>query len=109
MVRSTSSLLHHLVRVINPSIYAKLPYDTEKDFAPISMVASAAILMAVNPSVPADTVRGLIEGRQDPPADDRELRICGLPGPYSTSPASYSNSWPACSCSMCPIAGAHRQ
>ena len=29
--------------VINPSIYAKLPYDTEKDFAPITMVASAAI------------------------------------------------------------------
>src|SRR5262245_16646338 len=35
--------------VINPSIYAKLPYDTEKDFAPITMVASAAILMGVHP------------------------------------------------------------
>ena len=34
--------------VINPSIYAKLPYDTERDFSPITMVASAAILMAVN-------------------------------------------------------------
>src|SRR6516225_8327270 len=34
--------------VINPSIYAKLPYDTVADFAPIAMVASAAILMAVN-------------------------------------------------------------
>ena len=32
--------------VINPSIYAKLPYDTERDFSPITMVASAAILMA---------------------------------------------------------------
>ena len=40
--------------VINPSIYAKLPYDTLKDFAPITMVASAAILMAVNPRVPAN-------------------------------------------------------
>jgi tripartite-type tricarboxylate transporter receptor subunit TctC len=47
--------------VINPSIYAKLPYDTEKDFAPITMVASAAILMAVNPSVPANTVRAFID------------------------------------------------
>jgi tripartite-type tricarboxylate transporter receptor subunit TctC len=36
--------------VINPSIYAKLPYDTERDFAPITMVASAAILMAVHPA-----------------------------------------------------------
>src|SRR2546429_64523 len=47
--------------VINPSIYAKLPYDTEKDFAPITMVASAAILMAVNPSVPADSMRAFVE------------------------------------------------
>jgi len=53
--------------VINPSIYAKLPYDTEKDFAPITMVASAAILMAVNPSVPADTVRGFIEAARARP------------------------------------------
>jgi tripartite-type tricarboxylate transporter receptor subunit TctC len=53
--------------VINPSIYAKLPYDTEKDFAPITMVASAAILMAVNPGVPADTVRGFVEAAKAHP------------------------------------------
>jgi tripartite-type tricarboxylate transporter receptor subunit TctC len=53
--------------VINPSIYAKLPYDTEKDFAPITMVASAAILMAVNPSVPAETVRGFVEAAKARP------------------------------------------
>jgi hypothetical protein len=51
VVRCTSSLLHHLVRVINPSIYAKLPYNTENDFATITMVASTAILMAVHPNV----------------------------------------------------------
>src|SRR5712691_565742 len=53
--------------VINPSIYAKLPYDTEKDFAPITMVASAAILMAAHPSVPADTVSGFIEAAKARP------------------------------------------
>src|SRR5262249_4260914 len=53
--------------VINPSIYAKLPYDTAKDFAPITMVASAGILMAVNPRVPADTVRGFIEAAKASP------------------------------------------
>jgi tripartite-type tricarboxylate transporter receptor subunit TctC len=53
--------------VINPSIYANLPYDTEKDFAPITMVASVAILMAVNPSVPADTVRGFVEAAKAHP------------------------------------------
>ena len=53
--------------VINPSIYAKLPYDTEKDFAPITMVASAAILMAVNPGIPADTMRGFVEAAKARP------------------------------------------
>jgi tripartite-type tricarboxylate transporter receptor subunit TctC len=53
--------------VINPSIYAKLPYDTAKDFAPITMVASASILMVVNPRVPANTVRGFVEAAKANP------------------------------------------
>jgi tripartite-type tricarboxylate transporter receptor subunit TctC len=53
--------------VINPSIYEKLPYDTEKDFAPITMVASAAILMAVNPRVPGATIQGFIEAAKAKP------------------------------------------
>jgi tripartite-type tricarboxylate transporter receptor subunit TctC len=53
--------------VINPGVYAKLPYDTAKDFAPITMVASAAILMAVNPSVPADTVHSFVEAAKARP------------------------------------------
>ena len=67
--------------VINPSIYAKLPYDTEKDFAPISMIASAGILMAVNPGVPADTMRG----SADPPRPARRHSPTTLrPAPCST-------------------------
>ena len=53
--------------VINPSIYAKLPYDTEKDFAPITMAASAAILMAVHPSVPADSIRSFVDAAKAKP------------------------------------------
>src|SRR5262249_1278927 len=52
---------------INPSIYGKLPYDTERDFAPVTMVASVAILMAVNPSISVDTVRGFIEAAKARP------------------------------------------
>jgi tripartite-type tricarboxylate transporter receptor subunit TctC len=63
--------------VINPSIYAKLPYDTERDFAPITMVASAAILMAVHPGVPADTVRGFVEASKARP---KELANFGSAG-----------------------------
>jgi tripartite-type tricarboxylate transporter receptor subunit TctC len=46
--------------VINPSIYAKLPYDTGKDFTPITMVASAAILMAVNPRLGVAAIPGFV-------------------------------------------------
>ncbi len=53
--------------VINPSIYAKLPYDTEKDFAPITMIASAAILMAVNPAINVDSMRAFVEAAKARP------------------------------------------
>jgi tripartite-type tricarboxylate transporter receptor subunit TctC len=55
--------------VINPSIYAKLPYDTEKDFAPITMVASAAILMALNPRVGADTMKNFVAAAKARPQE----------------------------------------
>lgn len=44
----------------NPSIYARLPFDTVKDFAPITLAASAPLLLVVNPSVEATSVKGLI-------------------------------------------------
>ena len=43
-----------------PSMYAKLPYDPIKDFAPITMVTSAALLLLVNPALPARNVKELI-------------------------------------------------
>jgi len=38
--------------VINPFIYAKLPYDPQKDFTAISLVARAPLFLAVHPSMP---------------------------------------------------------
>jgi tripartite-type tricarboxylate transporter receptor subunit TctC len=40
---------------INPIIYPQLPFDTEKDFRPVSLVASLPQLFAVNPSTPYKT------------------------------------------------------
>jgi len=45
---------------INPSIYAKLPYDSVRDFATVTMFASGPALLVVHPSVPAKTVKELI-------------------------------------------------
>ena len=45
---------------VNPVLYAKLPYDSLKDFVPISMVGSFPLVLAVNPSLPAKSVPELI-------------------------------------------------
>jgi len=45
---------------INPSMYAKLPYDAMRDFAPISQSVSACNILVLHPSVPAKTVVELI-------------------------------------------------
>lgn len=44
----------------NPAVYAKLPYDPVKDFAPVSNFADSPFLLVVHPSVPASTLQGLV-------------------------------------------------
>jgi len=47
--------------VVNPSVHKKLPYDTVKDFTPVSQVVEGeAHIIVVNPSVPVRTVKELI-------------------------------------------------
>jgi len=45
---------------IAQSLYAKLPYDSVKDFAPVIGLATSTITLSVHPSVPAKTVKELI-------------------------------------------------
>ena len=45
---------------INPHLYKKLAYDTQRDFAPVTHVASTPLLIVVHPSLPAKNVRELI-------------------------------------------------
>ena len=45
---------------LNPSLYAKLPYDTLRDFERVSLVACAPNLLVVHASVPVNSVRELI-------------------------------------------------
>jgi tripartite-type tricarboxylate transporter receptor subunit TctC len=47
--------------VINPHLYKHLRYDAVKSFTPISMVASSANVLVVNPQVPAKSVKELIQ------------------------------------------------
>ena len=45
---------------INPSMYAKLPYDALRDLAPISLAVLSPNILTVHPSVPAKTVKEFI-------------------------------------------------
>ncbi len=47
-------------QAINPSLYKKLPYDPDKAFAPISLVAELPLAMMVNPQVPARDAKEFI-------------------------------------------------
>jgi tripartite-type tricarboxylate transporter receptor subunit TctC len=47
-------------QAINKSLYKTLSYDTTKDFAPISLVASSSLMLVANPNVPVKTASELI-------------------------------------------------
>lgn len=42
---------------INPGLYSKLPYDTLKDFAPVTLVVALSFVLVAHPAVPANTLR----------------------------------------------------
>ncbi len=47
--------------MVNPSLYAKVPYDPIKDFTPLTLAAVSPNVIFVNPSVPAKTLKELID------------------------------------------------
>jgi tripartite-type tricarboxylate transporter receptor subunit TctC len=50
---------HVSVNAIAPSLFAKLPYDVEKDFAPVTLTAAVPHFIVVHPSVPVTSLRQL--------------------------------------------------
>ena len=66
---------------INPSLQAKLPYDTVADFSPITLATTGPMLLALHPSVPVNDVRGLVALARARPGD----LTCGSSGTGSTA------------------------
>jgi tripartite-type tricarboxylate transporter receptor subunit TctC len=55
--------------VVNPFIHKTMPYDTEKDFAPVTnLVSSGGLFLAVNPSIPAQTLQEFVAYAKKPEA-----------------------------------------
>ncbi len=54
-------LMNTASATVNVTLYPKMPYDLRKDLAPITLVASAPIVIVVHPSVPARTLPELLK------------------------------------------------
>jgi len=61
--------------VVNPTLFARLPYDPVNDFQPVTLAVASTTVLTVNPAVPANTVKELVE------------LIKANPGKYSFSSA----------------------
>ncbi len=53
-------LLTAFAHAVNPALYPKLPFDTERDFASVAMIATSANVLAVHPSVQARSLKELV-------------------------------------------------
>jgi len=52
---------------VNPTLYSNVGYDPRKDFAPVGLIATGALVILVNPSVPAKTMPELVAlAKQEP-------------------------------------------
>ncbi len=61
-------MLHTVPFVVNPALFAKLPFDVVKDFAPVSLMVSVPFVLVVNNSVAAKSVKDLIALAKSQPA-----------------------------------------
>src|SRR5678815_4404121 len=52
---------------INPHLYSKLPFDTQRDFIPVTMLVLLQQLLVANPSLPANTLAELIRLAKEQP------------------------------------------
>ena len=46
---------------INPHLYAKLPFDVQRDFAPVTMLVLLQQLLVAHPALPADSLQDLVK------------------------------------------------
>ena len=73
-------LLASGTHTIHPGTYGKLPFDTEKAFAPVSLLVASQLILVVNPSLPVDSVEELIAFARSHPGKLR-YALGGLGGP----------------------------
>ena len=82
---------------ISANFYAQLPYDSLRDFAAVSRIASGPLLFVVHPSVPVRSIKELISLAK---ANPGKLNYAsGGEGASITCQPKCSTTWPACASS----------
>jgi tripartite-type tricarboxylate transporter receptor subunit TctC len=59
---------------VNPTLFPKLPFDTQRDLTAVSLLAQSPNVLVVHPSVPAKTLRELIAYAKANPASSTSRR-----------------------------------
>ena len=60
-------LMGTFANAVNPSLDTKLPYDPQRDFAPVALVARSFNIVVVNPTSPIDSIADLIAAARAEP------------------------------------------
>ena len=63
---------------INPATYSKLPYDPQRDFAPISMICQFPLVLVVDPKLPVRSVKELIDYAKKNPGKSNYASSAGV-------------------------------
>ena len=79
--------------VVNPTLFARVPYDPIKDFDPVTLAVASTTVLTVNPSVPAKTVKELVD------------LIKANPGKYSFGSAGGWHAGASCRRAVQALAG----
>jgi tripartite-type tricarboxylate transporter receptor subunit TctC len=64
---------------MNPATYSSLPYSPLRDFAPVSMIGSFPLILVVSPTLPAQSVKDLVEYAKTRPND---INYSASAGPF---------------------------
>ncbi len=61
-------MMHSTAFVVNPTLFGKVPYDVFKDFAPVSLTTTSALIFVAHPSLPAKNMRDIVAlAKSSPP------------------------------------------
>ena len=67
---------------VNPALYKKMPYDADKAFAPIGMIAELPLVMLVTPALPWQNIKDVVEAAKKEPGKITFASSCAGGAPH---------------------------